>query len=89
LRSRRNDGFCLFPGQSLPQRGEVRRLEAERFAESAQRSLRRSLQYAGLNVDDLSEMQFGVTDYIANLRKQMSGQAYNERPIYRPQLIAR
>lgn len=49
----------------------------------------KTLKYAGLNVDNLSEMQFRVTDHIANLRKQMVGQSYNERPIYRPQLIAR
>jgi hypothetical protein len=52
-------------------------------------SLQQTMKYAGLNVDDLSEMQFGATDYLANLRKQMAGQSFNERPIYRPQLIAR
>jgi len=52
-------------------------------------SLQQTLQYTSLSVDDLSAMKFGVTDYIANLRKQMSGQSYNEKPIYRPQLIAR
>ena len=48
-----------------------------------------TMQYAGLNVDDLSEMQFAVTDYLAELRRKMAGQSYNERPICRPQLIAR
>ena len=32
-------------------------------------SEQQTMKYAGLNVDDLSEMQFGVADYIANLRK--------------------
>jgi integrase/recombinase XerD len=52
-------------------------------------SPQQTIQYAGLNVDDLAKQQYLVTGYLDGLRKEMAQRPYNAQPICRPQLIMR
>ena len=52
-------------------------------------SPKQTLEYAGLNVDELSQAQVRVQSYLDGLRDKMAQEPYRVMPIYRPQLIKR
>ena len=52
-------------------------------------SPKQTLEYAGLNVDELSQAQVKVQSYIDQMREKMAQEPYRTMPIYRPQLIKR
>lgn len=52
-------------------------------------SPKQTIQYAGLNIDDLAKQQYLVTGYLDQLRAEMAKRPLNAQPTYRPQLIMR